>query len=124
MTAEIPVKSWGNSSVLQLGEQRHEQQWIPDCGVLCCITRVYPFRRIPRRCAVAERQPAARFGEKDFAYFFIEAEDFHDNDPAFVGASWLLSSNEEALAMIVNDTDTDPDTGELIEPGPLGVCQR
>ena len=60
----------------------------------------------------------ARFGEKDFAYFFIEAEDFHDNDPAFLGASWLLSSSEEAVAMIVNDTDTDPDTGELIEPDP------
>ncbi len=25
-------------------------------------------------------------GAWDFAYFFIEAEDFHDNDPAFVGA--------------------------------------
>ena len=60
----------------------------------------------------------ALHGEKDFAYFFIEAEDFHNNDPAGVGASWILSSHEDALAMIVNDTDTDPDTGELVEPDP------
>lgn len=58
-----------------------------------------------------------RFGEKDFAYFFIEAEDFHDN--AVVGEeSWILSSHEDALAIIVNDVDVDPDTGELIEPDP------
>jgi len=59
-----------------------------------------------------------RFGAKDFEYFFIEAEDFHDNDPAGAGASFLLSSDEEALASSVNDGDTDPDTGELIEPDP------
>ena len=64
-------------------------------------------------------QSASRdqFGEKDFAYFFIEAEDFHDN--AVVGEeSWILSSHEDAVAIIVNESDVDPDTGELVEPDP------
>ena len=64
-----------------------------------------------------QSESRAQFGEKDFAYFFIEAEDFHDN--AVVGEeSWILSSHEDALAIIVNETDVDPDTGELVEPDP------
>lgn len=58
-----------------------------------------------------------KFGEKDFSYFFIEAEDFHDDDPGGAGASWLLSSDEAALAITVNDTAMD-EAGNLIEPDP------
>lgn len=57
-----------------------------------------------------------RFGEKDFAYFFIEAEDYHDDDPRGTGASWLLSSDPAALAMTVNDT-AEPDPGAFASGG-------
>jgi hypothetical protein len=73
------------------------------------------FPAVPGRADVLRQSNSReRFGEKDFAYVSIEAEDFHENDRAFVGASWLLTSDEEARAMIVNDVDT----GELIEPEP------
>ena len=40
-----------------------------------------------------QSESRARFGEKDFAYFFIEAEDYDDNNPRGAGESWLLSSD-------------------------------
>ena len=57
----------------------------------------------------------ARFGQKNFAYFFIEAEDFHDNNPRGDGESWILSSDPAALDLTVG---LDPVTGDLIEPDP------
>ncbi|MFC1759659.1 hypothetical protein ACFL2H_12975 [Planctomycetota bacterium] len=50
-----------------------------------------------------------RFGEKDFAYFFIEAEGFHDNDPRGLGEAFILSSEEDSLFNTVNaEFELDP----------------
>ena len=59
----------------------------------------------------------ARFGDKAFSYFFIEAEDFHDNDPRGEGESWLLSSDEDSLFVTVNE-EINPETDEPFEPDP------
>lgn len=85
----------------------------------CCIALAITSLHFQESAAevLLQSDSVARFGEKDFAYFFIEAEDFHDNAPTGE-ASFLLSSDEEALAITVNDVDTDPETGELIEPDP------
>ncbi len=58
----------------------------------------------------------ALFGDKPFDYFFIEAEDFHDNDPRGLGAAWILSSEEDALAQTVQEEE-DPDKPGF-EPDP------
>ena len=59
----------------------------------------------------------SRFGEKPFSYFFIEAEDFHTNDPHGDGPAWLLSSDEDALLFTVNE-EPHPDTGDPLEIDP------
>ncbi len=57
-----------------------------------------------------------RFPEVPFPFFFIEAEDFHDNNPLGAGASWLLSSAEESLAQTVQP-DLEPDPGAFASGG-------
>ena len=57
-----------------------------------------------------------RFGDKPFAYFFIEAEDFDSNDPRGDGESWLLSSEEDALLVSVQP-DLEPDPGKYASGG-------
>ena len=63
-------------------------------------------------------QEASRavFGEKGFAYFFIEAEDFHDNDPRGLGEAFILSSDEDSLFMTVNE-EFEPDPGAFASGG-------
>lgn len=63
-------------------------------------------------------QEASRavFGEKDFAYFFIEAEDFHDNDPRGLGEAFILSSDEDSLFNTVNE-EFEPDPGAFASGG-------
>ena len=57
-----------------------------------------------------------RFPAVPFPFFFIEAEDFHDNNPLGAGASWLLSSEEESLAQTVQP-DLEPDPGAFASGG-------
>lgn len=59
---------------------------------------------------VTQAASRERFGEKDFAYFFIEAEDFHDNDPRGLGEAFILSSDEDSLFQTVNE-EFEPDPG-------------
>jgi hypothetical protein len=57
-----------------------------------------------------------RFGEKDFAYFFFEAEDFDTNDPRGDGEAWIFSSEEDALIFTV-EPDLEPDPGAFASGG-------
>ena len=58
-----------------------------------------------------------KHGQKDFSYFFIEAEDFDSNDPYGFGESWLLSSDEDSLFVTVSE-EIDPETDEPFELDP------
>lgn len=64
-----------------------------------------------------QSESRARFGEKDFAYFFIEAEDYHDNNPHGDGEAWLLSSDPASVAVTVSNA-LDPITGDPLEEDP------
>ena len=57
-----------------------------------------------------------RFGEKPFSYFFIEAEDFEDNDPRGAGEAWLLSSDDYALGFSAHP-EFEPDPGRYASGG-------
>lgn len=57
-----------------------------------------------------------RFSDVAFPFFFIEAEDFHDNNPRDDGEAWLLSSDPLALAETV-EPELEPDPGAFASGG-------
>ena len=92
--------------------------WVNMSGVVGSAIGVLLLSGLARADVLEQSESRARFGEKDFAYFFIEAEDFDDNNPRGDGEAWLLSSEPESKLVTVNEFDVDPDTGELAEPDP------
>lgn len=57
-----------------------------------------------------------RFTEVPFPFFYIEAEDFHTNNPRGDGAGWLLSSDPIALAETVHP-EFEPDPNSFASSG-------
>lgn len=77
---------------------------------LMAVSLCFAFSDSALADVVLQSDSRERFGDKDFAYFFIEAEDFHDNDPRLLGAASIVSSDPSALATTVNDP-AEPDPG-------------